>query len=207
MPESSVNTAPAAGPSTLTARGRKTRDSVLAAARTVFEDVGFLDARVELIAQAAGVSYGTFYRYFESKEDVFFELSNQLFTEMHSGEPSFSATPRERLIAANHAYYEAYHRNAALMAIVEQVATFNAEFRALRHEHREQLTARTAHAIGRWQRDGLASPDIDPILAARTMSAMVDHTLYLWLVQGEEADKEALLTTLDQMCVGALGLR
>jgi hypothetical protein len=38
------------------------------------------------------------------------------------------------------------------------------------------------------------------------MSAMVDHTLYLWLIQGEAADEEALLSTLDQMCLGALGL-
>ncbi|WP_245549746.1 TetR/AcrR family transcriptional regulator [Gordonia effusa] len=199
MTASSVNTP-------LTPRGRKTRESVLSAARIVFEDVGFLDARVELIAARAGVSYGTFYRYFESKEDVFFQLSNQLFDDIHSREPTGTSTPREKLVASNRAYYEAYQRNSGFMAIVEQVATFNAEFRALRHQHRELLTGRTAAAIARWQRDGLANPDIDPTLAARTMSAMVDHTLYLWLVQGEEADKEALLATIDQMCVGALGL-
>ncbi|MFW0789767.1 TetR/AcrR family transcriptional regulator [Gordonia sp. CPCC 205333] len=208
MTETSVNTpsTPGLDPTALTPRGRKTRDSVLRAARTVFEDVGFLDARVELIAAQAGVSYGTFYRYFESKEDVFFQLSNQLFEDSHPREPPSAASPREKLIASNRAYYESYQRNARMMAIVEQVATFNAEFRALRHQHRELLTGRTANAIARWQRDGLANPDIDPTLAARTMSAMVDHTLYLWLVQGEEADKEALLATLDQMCVGALGL-
>ena len=57
--KSSVNTSPAAV-DTLTPRGRKTRDALLDAARTVFETVGFLDARVEQIAQEAGVSYGTF---------------------------------------------------------------------------------------------------------------------------------------------------
>lgn len=191
----------------LSARGRATRDALLDAAQRVFESVGFLDARVEQIAQEAGVAYGTFYRYFESKEDAFRELSSRLFTEMHSREPwAVDLTPTQRLIASNHAYYQAYRRNAKMLAIVEQVATFNEEFRALRHEHRGQLIDRTAGAIRHWQSEGLVRRSLEPVMAARAMSAMVDHTLYLWLVQGDSADEEALLSTLDQMCLGALGL-
>ncbi|WP_207843585.1 TetR/AcrR family transcriptional regulator [Williamsia soli] len=209
MAKPSVN--PPSAPATvesLTPRGRKTRDSLIGAARTVFEDVGFLDTRVEHIAQEAHVSYGTFYRYFESKEEIFYELSTRLFEDVHHHrEPSESAgSPAEKLIASNRAYYEAYRRNARLMAIVEQVATFNEDFRLVRQEHRRQLTDRTARAINRWQRDGRVRADLDPVLAARAMAAMVDHTLYLWLVQGDTADAEALLDTLDSMCLGALGL-
>ncbi|WP_280401752.1 TetR/AcrR family transcriptional regulator [Nocardia carnea] len=206
MAKSSVNSSPASV-DTLTPRGRKTRDALLDAARRVFESVGFLDARVELIAQEAGVSYGTFYRYFESKDDVFGELSNRLFEDMHRREPAAAdLSPAERLIASNRSYFRAYRRNAPLMAIIEQVATFNEDFRLLRHEHRRQLIDRTARAIARWQSEGLVPAGLDPELAARAMSAMVDHTLYLWLIQGEDADEEALLSTLDQMCVGALHL-
>ncbi|MET7767470.1 TetR/AcrR family transcriptional regulator [Nocardia sp. NPDC005366] len=206
MAKSAVNssTAPV---DTLTPRGRKTRDALLDAARRVFETGGFLDARVEQIAQEAGVSYGTFYRYFESKEDVFGELSTRLFEDMHRREPTPPhLSPAEKLIAANRAYYRAYRRNAPMMAIIEQVATINGEFRLLRHEHRRQLIDRTARAIARWQTEGLARSDLDCELSARAMAAMVDHTLYLWLVQGEDANEEALLDTLDRMCVGALGL-
>ncbi|WP_019928009.1 TetR/AcrR family transcriptional regulator [Nocardia sp. BMG111209] len=206
MPKSSVNSSPTAV-DTLTPRGRKTRDGLLDAARKVFESVGFLDARVELITTEANVSYGTFYRYFESKEDVFGELSTRLFEEMHRREPTGGASaPADRLIAANRAYYTAYRRNAKLLAIVEQVATFNEEFRRLRHEHRRVIIDRTAQAIVRWQSEGLVRPGLDPELAARAMAAMVDHTLYLWLIQGEDADEDALLDTLDQMSLGALGL-
>ncbi|UGT63026.1 TetR/AcrR family transcriptional regulator [Nocardia asteroides] len=202
MPQTSVNTA-----ETLTPRGRRTRDALLAAARTVFETVGFPECRVELITTEAEVSYGTFYRYFESKEHIFTELSTQLFEDVHRREPvDPGRSPAERLIASNRSYYRAYRRNAKMMAIVEQVATFNEEFRALRHEHRGQLIDRSARAIARWQRAGLAAPGLDPVLAARAMAAMVDHTLYLWLVQGDDADEAALLDTLDRMCLGALGL-
>ncbi|WP_036518545.1 TetR/AcrR family transcriptional regulator [Nocardia sp. 348MFTsu5.1] len=208
MAKASVNSP--SGPAsveTLTTRGRKTRDALLDAARTVFEDVGFPEARVELITAAAQVSYGTFYRYFESKEDVFRVLSDQLFEDIHHRGPSDSTlSPAQRLIAANRTYYQAYRRNARLMAIVEQVATFNDDFRRLRHDHRHQLIDRQARAIARWQQEGLVRQSLDPEMAARAMSAMVDHTLYLWLVQGDEANEALLLDTLDQMCLGALGL-
>ncbi|MDF3319963.1 TetR/AcrR family transcriptional regulator [Rhodococcus sp. C3V] len=208
MIKSSANT-PSAAPSvaTLTARGRKTRDGLLDAARKIFEEVGFLGTRVEQIAQEAGVSYGTFYRYFDSKEDVFEELSTRLFDDVHRREPlDTDLSPAERLVASNRSYYQAYRRNAKLMAIVEQVATFNDEFRALRHEHRRQLIDRTARAIARWQEQSDVRASLDPVMAARAMAAMVDHSLYLWLVQGDDADEESLLDTLDQMCIGALGL-
>jgi AcrR family transcriptional regulator len=206
VPKSSVNSAPTPVDN-LTPRGRKTRDALLDAARKVFETVGFLDTRVEQISEEAGVSYGTFYRYFESKEHVFGELSTRLFDDMHRREPMPAGlSPAARLIAANRSYYAAYRRNARMMAIVEQVATFNEDFRRLRHEHRRQLIERTAQSIARWQREGLVRATLDPELAARAMSAMVDHTLYLWLIQGEDADEDALLNTLDQMSVSALGL-
>lgn len=202
MSKTSVNTA-----ETLTPRGRRTRDALLAAARTVFERVGFLECRVELIAQEADVSYGTFYRYFESKEHVFMELSTVLFEDVHRRlPPDPELSPAERLISSNRAYYRAYRRNAKMMAIVEQVATFNEGFRELRQEHRKQLVDRTSKAITRWQQEGKAAPGLDPVLAARAMAAMLDHTLYLWLIQGDAADEAALLDTLDQMCLGALGL-
>ncbi len=212
--KSSVNSPPARPPSsppaaadTLTPRGRKTREALLDAAQAVFESVGFLDTRVEQISQEAGVSYGTFYRYFESKEDAFGELSTRLFEDMHRREPAApDLSPAAKLIAANRSYYRAYRRNARMMAIVEQVATFNEEFRQLRHEHRRRLIDRTARAIARWQGEGLVRPELDPELAARVIAAMVDHTLYLWLIQGENADEDALLDTLDRMSVGALGL-
>ena len=55
---------------------------------------------------------------------------------------------------ANRAYYEAYRRNANMMAIIEQVATFNEEFQELRRKHRAVAIGRSATAIERWQRAG-----------------------------------------------------
>ena len=54
-----------------TARGRKTRDKLLLAAEDEFGEKGFHDAGISGITQRAGVALGTFYTYFESKEEIF----------------------------------------------------------------------------------------------------------------------------------------
>jgi AcrR family transcriptional regulator len=55
-------------------RGKEKRRRVYAAAVRAFGEHGFDEARVEDIVAAAGVSWGTFFRYFPRKEDVLLEL-------------------------------------------------------------------------------------------------------------------------------------
>ena len=54
-----------------TKRGRKTREKLLHAAEAEFGERGFPDASIASITQRAGVALGTFYVYFESKEEIF----------------------------------------------------------------------------------------------------------------------------------------
>ena len=64
-----------AAPSGLRARGERTRATLLRAGAEILPARGFHDARVDDIVEAAGVSHGTFYRYFESKDDFFRALA------------------------------------------------------------------------------------------------------------------------------------
>lgn len=57
-----------------TARGKRTREKLLQAAETEFGEKGFHDASVSGITYRAGVALGTFYTYFESKEEIFHAL-------------------------------------------------------------------------------------------------------------------------------------
>ena len=54
-----------------TERGKRTREKLLRAAETEFGDKGFHEAGVSGITYRAGVALGTFYTYFESKEEIF----------------------------------------------------------------------------------------------------------------------------------------
>ena len=54
-----------------TARGKKTREKLLKAAELEFGEKGFHETGVSGITYRAGVALGTFYTYFESKEEIF----------------------------------------------------------------------------------------------------------------------------------------
>lgn len=54
-----------------TERGKRTREKLLRAAEIEFGDKGFHEAGVSGITYRAGVALGTFYTYFESKEEIF----------------------------------------------------------------------------------------------------------------------------------------
>lgn len=54
-----------------TARGKRTREKLLQAAETEFGEKGYHEATVSGITYRAGVALGTFYTYFESKEEIF----------------------------------------------------------------------------------------------------------------------------------------
>ena len=56
-------------------KGVRTRARLVDAAKQVFERDGFLDARIVDIAETAGLAPGTFYHYFDSKEQIFREVA------------------------------------------------------------------------------------------------------------------------------------
>jgi AcrR family transcriptional regulator len=192
-----------------TDRGRRTREALIRAARRVFEKKGFLDARIADITRSARVSYGTFYTYFPSKEAIFREVVFRVQEDTGVNIPHpdrHELTPLQRIDRANRSYFDAYKRNARMMAILEQVATFNDEIRAIRREVRYAHVNRGCRAIQRWQRERLVPKDLDARYAASALATMVDKSFYNWLVLGEPFEEDVAIATLNRMCVRALGL-
>lgn len=67
-----------------TARGEATRKKLLGAAERLFGREGYHRTSVAGITREAGVGHGTFYLYFESKEEIFRELVHHLSHELRS---------------------------------------------------------------------------------------------------------------------------
>jgi AcrR family transcriptional regulator len=63
--------AASAGKEPRTARGRKTLRAILDAAAVEFGEKGFHEGSISGITRRAGVALGSFYTYFDSKDDVF----------------------------------------------------------------------------------------------------------------------------------------
>ncbi len=195
-----------------TPRGRQTRERIIAAARSVFEVRGFLEARVSDITEAAGVSHGSFYNYFNTKEEIFREVALALQRELvEASRPEEAASrppagPFERVERATRRYLLAYRENAPMMAIIEQVATFNEEMRAIRRDIRQAFVVRAERGITRLQGEGLARADVDPRYAANALGSMIDRFAYVWLVLGEDFEFEPAVETLTKLWAGAIGL-
>lgn len=196
----------------VTDRGRRTRSRLVEAAREVFEESGFLEARITDIAEAAGVAYGTFYTYFSTKEEIFREVAREIQQdflrprEQHADdEPELDL--HARIERANRRYLEGYLQNARIMAVIEQVATFNDDLLVIRREMREAFVQRSTRAIARWQAGGLVDPALDPYYAANALGSMIDRFAYVWLVLGGDFELEPAVDNLTRLWVNALQLQ
>lgn len=200
-----------------TRRGQQTRAALVAAAAEVFAEKQFLDTNVSDIARRAGTAHGTFYRYFNSKEEIFREVALDLERKMRAHReaderrdpPPFERKEDEliwRITRANRRYLAAYQEYAALFAVIEQVATFNDELREIRKEIRRGFVDSARASIERMQREGLAFDDIDARYAASALGSMVDRFAYVWLVLGEEFELEEAARTLGLLWARSLGI-
>ncbi len=198
------------GRAPVSARGTRTREALVRAAREVFERDGYLDARITDITTEAGVAAGSFYTYFNGKEAAFEAVMDEINEAMlhpRLRELAGRDDPVAVIEAANRAYLIAYRRNARLMGLMEQVAQIDPEFRKLRVQRARAFVERNARAISRLQERGLADRELDPRLAAHAMSAMVSRMAYVRYVQGfGGASLEALVQTLTRLWANALGI-
>ncbi len=82
-------------------KGAQTRARLIVAGQFIFERDGYLEARIADIAKRAGVSHGSFYHYFESKEQIFREIADAQEAELtappHDDERLHAATEIERI--------------------------------------------------------------------------------------------------------------
>lgn len=201
---SAEETAPA------TRRGRQTRASLLAAASEAFAERQYVDTNVADIVERAGVSHGTFYTYFRSKEEIFKEVAiglQEVMLDSREGAPREPGSSLlERVERTNRAYLEAYRKQAKLFAVVEQVASFNPEFREIRRQIRHGFVERSERAIARMQDEGLVLDDVDARYAANALGSMVDRFAYVWLVLGEDFDFDESVRTLTLLWARSLGI-
>lgn len=206
-----VDTALLRDPPTTT-RGTRTRAALVAAARVVFERDGFIDSRLTDITKEAKCSTGTFYTYFDSKEQAFAAVLNDAQEDMlHPGPPHSGDEERtviEQLQAGHRAYVESYKRNAKLMLLLEQVAAIDANFRRLRLDRARAFSRRNCRWIRKLQDEGYVDPSLDPLMSARALSAMVGRMAYFKYAV-EEPDwgsDELLVETATKLWVNALGI-
>lgn len=143
---------PAASPTTGGLRARKRQQTLLAlsdAALQLFAAHGFDAVTIDDITDAVGVSRRTFFRYFPSKEAVFFARQEARLA-------AFEARLASAHSDANAGGMRAAPLDVVIAAVLEMAARYQAERHAVRASHAVLVTARGLAAAdqqldGRWE--------------------------------------------------------
>jgi AcrR family transcriptional regulator len=167
---------------TLTARGLETRAKLLEAAEQVFGDVGYVDASIVKITEAAGVGQGTFYLYFASKQEIFDELIRDLNRRVRYAMKEASSRGETRLEAellGFGAYFRFTAEHPALYRIIRQAEFVSPQ---MLEYHYEKLAEGYVEGLRESMARGEIG-DIDPEVTAWALMAageMLGMRYILW---------------------------
>jgi AcrR family transcriptional regulator len=193
-------------------RAERTRDALVSAAKEVFREQAFHEAKIADIAARAGVAHGSFYTHFDSKEAIFSAVADQVMSEGFLRTSTHrqlgdAAGPAEQIEAANRRYFAFFRENAQIMASIETLSAVNDELSTQRHESVMAYTHRAASAIRRWKSDADEDASLDVETVAYCLNAMVERIAHMLHVLGVTApSEEESLRTLTAIWVAALEL-
>lgn len=124
----------------LSQRGEQTRQRLLVAAESVFAELGYHDASIVKLTEAAGVGQGTFYLYFTGKKEIFDELVLDLNLRVRhamteAAEQGSTRVEKEQFGFAAFFHFTAEH--PALYRIIRQAEFVSPEILQV---HYERLT-------------------------------------------------------------------
>ena len=184
-----------------TRKGNETRARLLKAAEQVFSELGYHEASVVKITDAAGVGSGTFYLYFESKQTIFEELVLDLNRRVRHAMAEATTKSSNRLDAEKEgfrAFFTFTAEHPALYRIIRQAEFVAPESLKMHYSkivrgYIDGLTqAQASHEIS----------DIDPEVAAWALMGIGELIGMRWVLweQGEDDTPNTVPeTVLDNM--------
>ena len=168
----------------LSKRGLDTRRRLLDAAESVFGELGYHDASIVKLADAAGVAAGTFYLYFDSKRAIFDELIVDLNRRVRRSMKEASSTGTTR-VEAELRGFEAYLRFTAehpvLYRIIRQAEFVSPEM--LRY-HYEKLAEGYIEGLSAAADAGEVRP-LDAEVAVYALMGVGEMLGMRWILWGD----------------------
>ena len=191
----------------LTARGERTRQKLLESAERIFAELGYHDASIVKITEAAGVGQGTFYLYFDGKKRIFDELVLDLNARVRRAmtEASSQGTTRaERELLGFGAFFRFTGEHPALYRIIRQAEFVSPETLQL---HYERLTEGYMAGLQQAMDAGEVAKGDPEVLAWSLMGIgeLVGMRWVLW--DGKAGMPEQVFEELARILIRALGAK
>ncbi len=168
----------------LSRRGLDTRRRLLDAAESVFGELGYHDASVVKVADAAGVAAGTFYLYFDSKKAIFVELMRDLNRRIRRAmsEGAEQGTTRvESELLGFEAYFRFTREHPALYRIIRQSEFVAPEM--LRY-HYDRVSQSYVAALRKAMAEGEIG-ELDPEVTAYALMGLGELVGMRWILWGD----------------------
>ena len=187
------------------ARNQLYREHIVGAAERVFAERGFENAKLQEISALAGLSMGTIYSIFASKDELFLALLEERGQELRELARQVASSPgsaREALLRLIESYIDYFVRHPTFLAmhlklghswVLEPSGEGEGQVRIWQEIHEFQTAIfRRGIAEG-------AFIDEDPRFLAKLFSAMDQVVLAEWAAEGMKASREQLVARLRQL--------
>lgn len=171
----------------------ETRARLLSASREAFAALGYVGTRVDDIVERAGLSHGTFYRYFRDKEDALIRLAEDVGRALYGAAIGPLGRPpddpldavRQRLSA----FFDAYTKEWDVARVWMQADGVHYSVHEVRNRVRQSIVGGIGDLIAHDAEKGLTRPGIDPQVAAGAFVAMAEGFANQQLVAGRSVNE------------------
>jgi len=168
------------------------RQKLVECALVLFSEKGYINTPVRDIINMSGYGTGTFYKYFNNKEDILKTLLEDLFEQIVDSVNDYFAHESDlykRFIETKRVIVEVYARNEKLSEIYSRVAGINESIDQCLKEFDDKFLNFTSKNIEYGIKNGnFRNLPILPI--AHSTLAIIKYAVYKWVVTKEIGKEE-----------------
>ena len=171
------------------------KDQILDAASEVFAEKGFSETRMDDIVEQSGLSKGTLYWYFKSKDEIILSIFERMFSHEFQALEKLVATEgsaTERLLFYTERVTEDVKRMLRLMPLAYEFMSWafrrkfvQDAFKLYINKYMDILVPMIRQGI-----DAGEFRDVDPRSTAITIGAVIEGTILLWVYDNTLVDTD-----------------